>query len=281
MSDRRTVQSGVATDVHRSTERSADRSIGRMPGYNHRIDERDLKPLLGYTSAIARTAGHAGDELREQTEIIMQECRRRGVRLGEMIRERTSQNGRKALERPGLGYALDRIAAGDAAGVVVSDLSRLSRSAADLGTVLAWFSYTGARLIVVAESIDTATTEGRVTVGALIGVADRERERLAARTRNGLQAARESAGSHGRPAVADDHELHARIVGMRAQGMTLQAIADRLNDEGVPTVRGGTQWRPSSIQGALGLRRPRRHSWLPEGAAARPPATDDDGWESR
>ena len=42
---------------------------------------------------------------------------------------------------------------------------------------------------------------------------------------------------------------------MRAQGMTLQAIADRLNEEGVPTVRGGAKWRHSSVQAAVGYRR--------------------------
>jgi hypothetical protein len=36
--------------------------------------------------------------------------------------------------------------------------------------------------------------------------------------------------------------------------MTLQAIADTLNKEGVPTARGGAQWRPSSIQSTLGRR---------------------------
>jgi recombinase len=44
---------------------------------------------------------------------------------------------------------------------------------------------------------------------------------------------------------------------MREQGMTLQAIADQLNDEGIPTIRGGKKWRPSSVQAAAGYRRPR------------------------
>jgi hypothetical protein len=44
---------------------------------------------------------------------------------------------------------------------------------------------------------------------------------------------------------------------MRNAGMTLQAIADRLNQEGVPTVRGGAMWRPSSVQASLGYKRPR------------------------
>ena len=38
--------------------------------------------------------------------------------------------------------------------------------------------------------------------------------------------------------------------------MTLQAIADVLNAEGVPTLRGGAMWRPSSVQRAAGYRRP-------------------------
>jgi hypothetical protein len=37
--------------------------------------------------------------------------------------------------------------------------------------------------------------------------------------------------------------------------MSLQAIADALNAEGVPTVRGGAKWRPSSLQSATGYRR--------------------------
>jgi hypothetical protein len=45
---------------------------------------------------------------------------------------------------------------------------------------------------------------------------------------------------------------------MRASGMTLQAIADTLNREGVPTLRGGSEWRPSSVQAAVGYKRPRR-----------------------
>ena len=37
--------------------------------------------------------------------------------------------------------------------------------------------------------------------------------------------------------------------------MTLQAIADALNAEGVPTLRGGETWRQSGVQAAAGYRR--------------------------
>ena len=43
---------------------------------------------------------------------------------------------------------------------------------------------------------------------------------------------------------------------MRASGMTLQAIANQLNADGIPTLRGGAVWRPSSVQAAAGYRRP-------------------------
>jgi hypothetical protein len=44
--------------------------------------------------------------------------------------------------------------------------------------------------------------------------------------------------------------------------MTLQAIADVLNEEGVPTLRGGAKWRPSSVQRAAGYRRPASYGGL-------------------
>jgi hypothetical protein len=60
--------------------------------------------------------------------------------------------------------------------------------------------------------------------------------------------------------VGDVPALNQRIVELRQSGLTLQAIADRLNAEGVPTLRGGAKWRPSSVQAAAGYRRPQRQS---------------------
>jgi hypothetical protein len=62
--------------------------------------------------------------------------------------------------------------------------------------------------------------------------------------------------SRGGGSVKDQPALQQRIAAMRESGMTLQAIADTLNGEGVPTVRGGARWRPSSVQTAAGYKRP-------------------------
>jgi DNA invertase Pin-like site-specific DNA recombinase len=209
--------------------------------------------MLGYAIVPAPHGSVDRGELGEQAEEIAGECGRRGLELLELVREREPRNG-KGLERPGLGYALERISAGEARGLVVSELSRLSRSATELGEILEWFTRSEARLVAVAQGLDTDERQGRLAARTLVEVSGWERERLRERTQKGLQAAR----LNGRRAVADDPELRERIARMRAQGMTLQAIADRLNEEGVPTVRGGAKWRPSSVQTAAGYkRRPR------------------------
>jgi hypothetical protein len=69
--------------------------------------------------------------------------------------------------------------------------------------------------------------------------------------------------------VGDDPELLERIWAMRQTSMTLRAIAERLNAERVPTLRGGAEWRPSSIQTALGYRRPGPRDHLPSPRAPR------------
>jgi hypothetical protein len=50
--------------------------------------------------------------------------------------------------------------------------------------------------------------------------------------------------------------LSGRIAWMRAEGMTLDMIADQLNKEGVPTNSGEARWQSSSVQAATGERGP-------------------------
>lgn len=52
----------------------------------------------------------------------------------------------------------------------------------------------------------------------------------------------------GRPAATPPAVLR-RVVRDRDGGQTWQAIADGLNADGVPTIRGGAAWRVSSVQG--------------------------------
>jgi DNA invertase Pin-like site-specific DNA recombinase len=183
-------------------------------------------------------------------DTIAAECKRRGLALLETVRDREPQSA-SAPRRPGLGRALQRIMDGEAQGLAVAELSRLGDSVPELGRVLEWFLQSDVRLIAASPSLDTEEEAGRLAVSTIIELSRWEHERLVERTRMGMRAAQRK----GPPRVADQPELRERIARMRAEGMTLQRIADRLNAEGVPTVRGGAKWRTSSVQTAAGYRR--------------------------
>lgn len=227
-----------------------------VPGVGRgRESELPSKPIrvMGYASLTAGAGnGSSNGDLQSQAQKIAAACAHRGLSLLEIVHEREPKRG-KALARPGLGYALERISAGEAEGLVVAQLSRLTHSVPELGRVLEWFSRSDARLIAAAPGLDTEEQGGRMAVRTLIELSQTERERLVERTRNGMRAAQRK----GPRAVADNPELRDRIARMRADGMTLQAIADQLNLESVPTVRGGAKWRPSSVQAAAGYQRRR------------------------
>jgi DNA invertase Pin-like site-specific DNA recombinase len=168
------------------------------------------------------------------------------------------ENGR-TLDRPGLSYALERIAEGRARGLVISELGRLSHSPADVRALMAWFRDADATLVALDLDLDTSTPQGRQVASTLMVLDTAEPQRSDHQVHNGGAVAR----IPGRPALKDHPDLVQRITTMRSANMTLQQIADEFNAENVPTLRGGTEWRPSSIQAALGYRRPGPRDRLP------------------
>ena len=210
------------------------------------------EPVIGY---VTTSTDEWSDTDEAAAAAIEATCERSDWGLFEIVQDR--QNG-KTLDRPGLKYALERIAEGQARGLVVSDLQRLTRSPHDLAVLIAWFRDANATLVALDLDLDTSTPAGREVARTLMALG--KAEQGSARTApNG----RADAPAHGRPAVKDRPELMERISAMRAANMTLWQIADQFNAEGIPTLRGGSQWRPSSIQAALGYRRPGPQDRLP------------------
>ena len=214
---------------------------------------RPARTAVGYVCVTSTANG----ELRGQSAGITACCRERGLELLTIVHD-VERAGDQ--QRPSLGWALEQIAERRAEVLVVARLRDLAPNVANLTPLLSWFNDEQRTLIAIDLSLDTSTEAGRLTALAVAGVGSWEHERISERTRRGLEAARSRGGGQGRTAVADIPELQERIAAMREQGMTLQAIADRLNEEGVPTLRGGAMWRPSSVQRATGYRRPSAHS---------------------
>ena len=221
---------------------------------------RNGAAALGYVSVREQEAVD-GRELGGQMAAIDAACRQRGLELKDVIRDLEQVDG-TGSERPGLQYALRRLAAGEASCLVVAELGRLGRSARGVGYIVLWLRRREARLVSVNEGLDTGTKSGTEVVDKLVslGAFDGPRRPSARPVHpdpvREPRPAKRASGS-GRPAIDDVPALKARIRAMRASGMTLQAIADRMNAENVPTLRGGMKWRPSAVQSATGYRRPR------------------------
>jgi DNA invertase Pin-like site-specific DNA recombinase len=232
---------------------SEDRALAAPPLVGNGLkDDPPLSELidqvcaLGYVSVdgVARVDDR---DVTYQTAAIDSFCVRRGWELVGLVHDVESRRT-KGAGRPSLLHALERLRRGDARGLVVAELRRLCPSVAELGGVLEAIDQAGARFVSLDPGLDTGTLVGRAVTQALVSVSAWERSRRAEMT----AAARSKVAIA--PAIRP--ELRRRIVRMRGAGMTLQSIADDLNEEGVPTPRGGAKWRPSSVQSALGYKRP-------------------------
>jgi DNA invertase Pin-like site-specific DNA recombinase len=204
---------------------------------------------LGWLSSDSATRVDDTD-MEEQLKALERHCARAGWTLVTLVRE----IGEPRRARPALDFAFERLGSGDASCLLVSDLGTLCRSVAQLRSLLERLESVGARLVSLRPAIDTGTQAGRDAAQVLCAISDWERIRASERSRRALAAAREK----GAVAPAIEPALQRRICRMRGAGMTLQAIVDELNSDGVPTVRGGAKWRPSSVQAAIGYKRPVR-----------------------
>jgi DNA invertase Pin-like site-specific DNA recombinase len=132
---------------------------------------------------------------------------------------------------------------------VASKLDRLSRSLLDFAGMMERARRRGWAMVVLDANVDTTIPMGEAMAGMVAVFAQLERRRIGERTREALAVRRAQGVRLGRPpTVPPEPEDQA---GARP-GATLQAIADRLNADGVATAQGGRRWWPSTVSGLAG-----------------------------
>lgn len=77
--------------------------------------------------------------------------------------------------------------------------------------------------------------------------AELERRLIGERTKAALAVKRAQGVRLGRPHTLASHVVE-RIVTARERGCTWSAIAHELNDDGVPTAKGGRCWHPATVR---------------------------------
>jgi len=126
---------------------------------HHAPDSGAERRLIGYITVHDGPSGAPDD----QAVAIRHACELRNWQLANLVTDRDS--GRRSLDRPGVGYALDQIARGRADGLIVGELVRLVRSQVDLAAFLDWFQEHSAALVALDLDIDTSTAEASTVIG--------------------------------------------------------------------------------------------------------------------
>ena len=202
--------------------------------------------VIGYARVSTEEQGLSGAGLQAQRAAIIAECERRGWTLVEIAEDVGSG---KNLKRPGIRAALDMLENGDAAALVVAKLDRLSRSMLDFAKIMATAQKQSWALVALDVKVDTTSPSGEAMAHMLATFAQFERRLISERTRQALAQKRAAGVRLGAPPEIAP-SVARRISKERKAGRTLREIAERLNEDGIATARGG-RWHASTLQRVL------------------------------
>jgi DNA invertase Pin-like site-specific DNA recombinase len=204
--------------------------------------------LLAYTRVSTVEQEESAHSLDAQEHALVQHVTSKGWWIVRVARE---QGSGKDLDRPKLQSVLQALADGKADGLIVTKLDRLTRSIVDFVHLIEWFERAGKVLVVLDFNLDTSTAAGKMLAQMLVVLAEWERSVIGERTRAALQEKRRRGEPVNQGGIVDHPELLAQIRTYRDAGFTQRQIADQLNADGVPTLRGGVRWHQSALTAVL------------------------------
>ena len=202
--------------------------------------------VIAYTRVSTEEQATQGVSLAAQEAKLRAYCDLYGHELLEVVVD--AGESAKTLNRPGLQRALTALKAGEAEGLLVLKLDRLTRSVRDLGELLENYFQRSA-LLSLQEQCDTSTAAGRLVLNLLTSVAQWERESTGERTRTALQHKKSQGVKLGAPSLKDGPTI-ARATELKGQGLTLRQVAEQLTAEGFQTLRGG-RWEAMTVKRLL------------------------------
>lgn len=140
--------------------------------------------IIGY----ARVSTEGQNLSRQLDQLAAEKCER-------IYQEKITGNKK---ERPELDKMLDNLRSGDT--IILSDLTRLSRSTRDLFQLVDSIEKKGANIKSLKETwVDTTTPQGKFMFAVIAGLSQFERDLISQRTIEGLQSARSRGRNGGRP----------------------------------------------------------------------------------
>jgi DNA invertase Pin-like site-specific DNA recombinase len=203
--------------------------------------------VVGYVRVSTNRQAESGLGLDAQRAAIEAECTRRGWDLVAIL-EDAGASGKSRKRRPGLQAALDVIDEGKAATLMSAKLDRLARSTVDFGHLMAEAKRGGWNIVVLDLGIDLRTPAGSMVANVIAAIAQWESEMIGERTSTSyVERRKRNPDARFGPPVRLPDDLRHRIKSMHDNGTSLNAIARTLNEESVPTAKGGRQWYPTTV----------------------------------
>jgi DNA invertase Pin-like site-specific DNA recombinase len=187
-----------------------------------------------------------GSSLAAQRAAIEDAAAREGWDV-EWVEEIVTGSGKRS--RPQLESALAALDRGEAAALVGSKIDRIARSMIAFVSMMERAERNGWTIFSLDLGVDFRTPQGRLVFRQLASVAEFERELIAARTRDALRVKRAEGKTISRPTIPAD--VVKRIKRAHRRGSSLATIARTLNRDGIPTARGGKEWRRSTVRAVL------------------------------
>lgn len=200
--------------------------------------------MVGYVRVSTDEQADRGLGLTAQRAAVAAEADRRGWTMLAVHEDALSG---KSLDRPGLAAALAAVESGEAAGIVVAKLDRLSRSLKDFANLMARAQAGKWNLVALDLGVDLSTPAGEFMANVMASAAQWERRIIGQRTRDALAVKRSQNVRLGRPAQMPA-DVRERIQEAHRAGSGWSAIARQLNEDGVPTAHGGAKWHPSTVR---------------------------------
>lgn len=208
--------------------------------------------LLGYCRVSTEEQAREGVSLDAQRHRLALYAELQGAELVGVLSDE-GISGKRTDNRPGLQEALRRLAAGEADGLVVLKLDRLSRSTRDVLELADASGREGWSLHSIGEKLDTGSAAGRFVLTILAGLAQMEREQIGERTAAALGHMRSQGlktggdvpfgfqlAQDGRSLVPDaaEQEVIALARSLAAEGLSFRKVAEELNRRGIQTKKG-------------------------------------------
>ena len=203
---------------------------------------------IAYARVSTEEQARSGLGIEAQKERLADEIERRGWETAAAIDDHGVSGS--TLNRPGIAEALLLLSEGGADALMVAKLDRLSRSLLDFAQLMERARREGWALVALDIGVDTSTPSGEMMASVMAAFAQYERRLIAQRTRDALAEKKRQGYRLGRP-VSLPASVRRQIVSERQSGLTLTAIANNLNGDGVATGQGGSRWWPSTVAAVL------------------------------